>query len=188
MQTLRNAFPYLAIFFLMVALTLIVDGVLHLAGMTDWGRHLGYWGTLLLLISFVYSARKRKLLTRGKPLLYLRLHEFLAWLGAMMILVHGGIHFNALLPWLAMAAMLVAVASGLAGKYLLKNSKAVVGRQRKALLIQGLSEVEIEDRLHWDALMVEMMKKWRSIHLPITSLFAFLALLHVISILVFWKW
>jgi hypothetical protein len=31
----------------------------------------------------------------------LRWHEGLAWLGSLLVLVHAGIHFNAILGWLA---------------------------------------------------------------------------------------
>ena len=180
--------PDVAIFLLMVICTMIVDGTLHMMGATTWGRYFGYWGTTLLLISFAYSARKRKLIQFGKPAHFLRAHEFLAWLGSVMILVHGGIHFNAVLPWLAMMAMLVAVASGLTGKFLLKRSKNIVGARKDGLLAQGMSQERIDDQLYWDALVVDLMRQWRKIHFPITFAFAFLTLLHVTSVLLFWMW
>jgi hypothetical protein len=31
----------------------------------------------------------------------MRLHERMAWPGSLLILVHAGIHFNAVLAWLA---------------------------------------------------------------------------------------
>ena len=188
MKTLRAALPNVAIFVLMVVCTLIIDAILHLSGRPEWGRQLGYLGTMLLVLSFAYSLRKRKWIKRGKPLRFLRAHEFLAWLGALLVLVHAGIHFNALLPWLATAAMLVAVASGLIGKYLLSQSKSIVSIHRSALLEQGLTSKEAEEHLHWDALAVEMMKKWRTVHMPVTWLFGFLALLHIATAILFWGW
>jgi hypothetical protein len=38
------------------------------------------------------------------------------WLGSLMVLIHAGIHFNAILPWLATIAMGVNVISGMVGK------------------------------------------------------------------------
>ena len=187
-KILQDALYYLFIFFLMVMCTIVIDVVLHTFGMVTWGRFMGYWGTGLLSLSFIYSARKRKLIKQGRPQHYLPYHELLAWLGAVMVMVHGGIHFNAALPWLAMAAMLISVASGLTGKFLLKQSKAVVGRKRVCLQQQGLDQESIENRLYWDALMVHWMKQWRKIHIPITSVFVLLSLLHILSILLFWRW
>jgi hypothetical protein len=40
-----------------------------------------------------------------------------------MVLIHAGIHFNALLPWLATVAMAVNVVSGMVGKLLLERSR-----------------------------------------------------------------
>ena len=42
--------------------------------------------------------------------------------------------------------------------------------------------------LHEEALAVAVMKKWRLVHMPLTSVFGVLVLLHVISVLMFWSW
>lgn len=188
MEIAREAFSNAVLFFLLVLCALVVDGVLHFTGRPDLGRYFGYWGTLVIIVSFVHSARKRRLINWGRATGYLRIHEFLAWLGAMMVLVHGGIHFNALLPWLAMAAMLVAVASGLTGKFLLRKSRNMMKEKKRTLLEEGLSPAKVEDRLYWDALVVGLMQNWRKIHLPITASFAFLALLHIATVIVYWRW
>mgnify|MGYP006191846129 CR=1 FL=1 len=52
----------------------------------------------------------------------------------------------------------------------------------------GLQDEELENRLFLDSVTVDVMKKWRSVHLPITAIFGVLALLHILSILVFWRW
>lgn len=188
METTREAFWDIAFFILIVLAALAVDWGLHWVGHPEWGRYLGYVGTGMLVISFIHSARKRKWIRWGRAPFFLRMHEFLSWSGAMLVLVHGGIHFNALLPWLAMAAMLVAVASGLTGKYLLKRSRIIVSDRKKALLDKGISDEELDDRLYWDALVVDLMKKWRVVHIPITMTFALLTLLHVATALIFWRW
>jgi len=178
-----------AVYFLLVVIgALAIDGALHLAGRPDLGRYFGYWGTGLLIVSFAYSARKRRLFSFGRPPVFLRIHEFLAWFGAMLILVHGGIHYNGLLAWLAMGMMLVNVASGLTGKFLFGKSKAVLSEKKKSLAEGGLSADAVEDRLYWDSLVVGLMQKWRKVHLPITAAFVFLASLHVASVLMFWRW
>jgi len=189
MQILRAFLPLAGLYVLLLVCTVLLDALLHLLGWAAFARYLGYLGTALLVASFAYSLRKRKHLKAGKPLHYLRAHEFLGWLAPMLILVHGGIHFNAALPWLAAAAMVVAVASGLTGKYLLAEAKVLVAERRAELEAEEeLSPDEVAERLHWDAVMVGLMKKWRAVHMPITSLFLFLALLHVASVALFWRW
>ena len=188
METAREALVDLALFLLVVLGAVALDGMLHLLGHPGWGRYLGYWGTGLIALSFLHSARKRRKIAFGRVPFFLRLHEFLAWLGAMMILVHGGIHFNALLPWLALAAMLVTVASGLTGKFLLKRSKAIVAERKKSLIDKGVGEDALEEKLYWDSLVVGLMQKWRKVHLPITMTFGLLLLLHVTSVMIYWRW
>ncbi|OSM07275.1 hypothetical protein [Magnetofaba australis] len=188
MQVARAAVWHIGLFVLMIASAIVVDLALHWSGRLAWGRYLGYVGSLSILLAFLYSLRKRKVITVGRPARFLAGHEILSWLGAMLVLAHGGIHANALLPWLAMAAMLTAVASGLTGKYLLQRSREIVRRRQTDLRAQGLSAQELEERLYWDAAAVSLMKQWRVVHLPITAAFVILALLHVVTILLFWRW
>jgi len=105
-----------------------------------------------------------------------------------MILVHAGIHVYAILPWLALVAMLINVFSGMTGKILLDRSKRFLATKRESYNNAGLSEAEIEKQMFWDATTYDLMKKWRSVHLPITLAFAVLGLGHIISILLFWQW
>lgn len=187
-MAVREVLKSFALFLLVILGAVVFDGLLHLAGRPDWGRYLGYWGAGLILVSFLYFARKRKKFTIGRPAVFLRMHETLALLGAAMVLVHGGIHFNGLLPWLALTAMLIAVASGLTGKFLLKRAKSILANEKKSLLAEGLSKKEVEEELYWDSLIVRAMQKWRSVHLPITITFGVLVLLHIASVMLFWRW
>lgn len=118
----REVLPHFLAFAALVAATLAIDVGLHLLGAVWIGRYLGIPGVLLIVGSFGYSLRKRKLIKRGKPVVLLRLHERMAWVGSLLVLVHAGIHFNALLGWLATFAMLINVGSGLTGKFLLEHS------------------------------------------------------------------
>jgi hypothetical protein len=188
MATIREALIAFALFLMVLVGAVAIDGLLHLVGQPGWGRYLGYWGTGLIAVSFLYSARKRKKFNFGRAPFFLRLHEFLASVGAAMILVHAGIHFNGLLPWLTLIAMLINVASGLTGKFLLKRSKNILAERRKSLLNEGQSKADVEDRLYWDSLVVGVMQKWRKIHVPITTIFGLLVALHVTSVIIFWRW
>lgn len=180
--------PFFAVLALLVGATLVVDGLLHALELVWVGRFLGIPGTLIVLVSFLYSLRKRKFITTGSPKNLLRLHENLTLLGALLVLVHAGVHFNAILPWLAVAAMLVTTISGLTGKLLLKRSRRQLTSRRQALSREGLSGEAIEQALFWDSVTVDLMKRWRAVHLPITAVFGVLALAHIATILLFWLW
>lgn len=81
----------------LAAVTLVIDLILHLSDMVWIGRYLGIPGVILILLSFGHSLRKRGLIKSSNPVRLLCLHEWLAWAGAMLVLVHAGIHFNAVL-------------------------------------------------------------------------------------------
>lgn len=184
----KEVLPFLMMFGLLILATITTDAILHLLDLTWIGRWLGIPGTLLILLSFFYSMRKRKIINFGKPRTLLTLHETLTWVGALMILVHAGIHIYAILPWLALIAMLVNVISGLTGKYLLDRSRRHLAEKKEAYLQMGLSKEELEKKLFWDASTFDVMKKWRAVHLPITLAFAVLGIAHILSIFLFWQW
>jgi len=183
----REVLPHFLAFAALMAATLAIDVALHLLGAVWVGRYLGIPGVLLIVGSFAYSLRKRKLIKLGKPVALLRLHERMAWAGSLLVLVHAGIHFNALLGWLAVAAMMINVGSGLTGKFLLERSRRRLAQSRQRLRDQGMSDEEVDDRLYWDSLTFDVVKQWRVIHFPITLAFAVLALAHIIAVLLFWS-
>ncbi len=180
--------PSLAFFLALIAGAIACDLVLHRAGLAWVGRYGGIAGSILLAVSFLYSARKRKLLTRGSPKALLRAHETLGWVGALLVLVHGGIHFNALVPWLALLAMVVVVASGLTGRFLLEDARGSLRERAEEMKKAGLSPAEVERELLGVALLVDTMKQWRKVHLPLTMVFSGLVLVHVVATLLFWRW
>jgi hypothetical protein len=184
----QQVLPFLALFGGLLLGALILDGLLHLFNLAWLGRWLGIPGVLLILVSFLYSLRKRKRITFGKPKLLLALHEILAWIGVLMILVHAGIHIYTILPWLALFAMLINVISGMTGKYLFDRSRRQLEERREHYRSEGMDEPAIERQLFWDATAVGAMKQWRLVHMPITLAFVGLSLAHIISILFFWQW
>lgn len=184
----REVAPFFLFFGLLIVAAIACDLLLHRFELIWIGRYLGIPGTILILLSFFYSMRKRKLIGFGKPKSLLNLHETLTWLGALMILVHAGMHVYTILPWLALIAMLVNVASGLTGKFLLDRSRRLLAEKREAYVQRGLSSEEIEREILWDAVTVDLMKRWRAVHFPITLVFAVLGLAHIFSIFLFWQW
>ena len=185
---MQHILPFGLILGLLAVATLAGDYVLHRFNLVWVGRYLGILGTLLIIVSFVYSLRKRKVILSGHPKTLLVFHEFTAWLGSLLILIHAGIHFNAILPWLAIVAMGVNVVSGLVGKLLLDRSRRHVQDKRKDFQLRGLSKLEVEQAVFWDAVMLDAMTKWRKVHIPIFIVFLALALGHIVSIFLFWGW
>jgi hypothetical protein len=184
----REVIPFYAALVALGIATVAVDAGLHLANAVWIGRYLGIAGVLMILASFGYSLRKRKWITSGKPVQLLRWHERLAWAGSLLILVHAGIHFNAILAWLAVAAMLVNVASGLTGKYLLARSQRRLAANRATLLAKELLPEAVEEQMYWDSLTFGAVKAWRAVHRPITLAFGVMALAHIVAVCLFWGW
>lgn len=184
----REVLPFVASFALLAVLALALDGLLHLLNLLWVGRWLGIPGTLLIIGSTAYSLRKRKLIQAGHPAKLLRWHEWLAWLGSLLVLVHAGVHFNAILGWLAVWAMLINVGSGLTGKFLLDRSRRRLEEARQRLRARGVTEAELDDQLYWDSLTFDAVQQWRVVHFPITLAFVVLATAHILAIFLFWGW
>lgn len=184
----REILPFIGSFIALALVSLLADAALHLLNAVWIGRYLGIPGVLLILASTVYSLRKRKIIHSGKPAQLLKWHEVLAWLGSLLVLVHAGIHFNAILAWLAVWAMLVNVGSGLTGKFLLDRSRQRLEEARQRMHARGLSDEELQDQLYWDSLTFDLVRKWRVVHIPITLAFTVLATAHIVAIFLFWGW
>jgi hypothetical protein len=185
---IRDIIPFLFALLGLAIAALGIDAALHLLDAVWVGRYLGIAGTVLIIASLHYSLSKRKWVTRGHPVTLLRRHEYTAWAGSLLILVHAGIHFNAILAWLATLAMIVNVISGLTGKFLLKRARVRIEGQRASLKQSGVSDDEIADLIHWNSLTYDAVKKWRTVHVPITLAFAVSATGHIIAVFLFWGW
>jgi len=182
---IKYVLPFIHWYVIMIFITIAIDYALHKYQIVVNNYYLGFAGTFILLLSFLYSLKKRKILKFGSPKKLLMLHEYLAWLGSVILLVHAGIHFNAILPWVAIAMLLIAVASGLIGKYLLKKSSAHLKEKKQFMLASGLDKTEADKKLFLDAITVDLMKKWRMFHIPITLLLVIFSALHIITIIIF---
>ncbi|MBR0568829.1 hypothetical protein J5J83_22110 [Azoarcus sp. L1K30] len=184
----QQILPFVVLLGALAAATLAGDYLLHVLDLAWVGRYLGIPGTILIITSLIYSLRKRKLIGKGDPKSLLKMHELSAWLGSLMVLIHGGVHFNAILPWLAMCAMGVNVISGMVGKLLLDRSRRHVQAQRAQFQLRGMPKAEVEQAVFWDAVALDAMKQWRKVHIPIFIAFAALSLGHIISVFLFWGW
>jgi hypothetical protein len=184
----QHILPFTFLLGVLAAAALAGDFFLHRLDLVWVGRYLGIPGTILIIASLAYSLRKRKIITSGSAKSLLAFHEFTAWSGSLMVLIHSGIHFNAILPWLATIAMGINVISGLVGKMLLDRSRRHVLGERERYQLRGLSRPEVEQAVFWDAVSLDAMTQWRKVHIPIFIAFAVLAMGHIVSVFLFWGW
>jgi hypothetical protein len=183
--------PFLLMFGALAALALVSDALLHATGRSGIARYLGIPGALLIVASFGYSLRKRKAIRFGRPAQWLRVHEAMAWSGSALVLVHAGTTLHAVLAWLALGAMLINVVSGLTGQFLLSRSRRGVEQARQsatAPIGRGPFARELEEQRLRESLALQVVKQWRTVHLPITLGFAALATAHIVAELLFWNW
>lgn len=177
--------PFLVWFGFMIFFAFVIDYMLHLGNIYWVGKYLGIPGTLMIIISFIYSARKRKIISFSTPKSLLTFHEYMAWAGSILILVHAGVHYNAHLAWLATYMMLINIMSGLVGKFILKNARESMKDRRLTLINQGFNTEAIEKELFYDSITFGLITKWRVIHLPIAMMFFILAILHIVTVIIF---
>lgn len=184
---IQRALPLTVSYLLLILAALSLDAILHFAHMAWVGRYLGMPGTLFFLLSFGYSARKKKVITRGPLGTFLKAHCNAGWVGTLMILVHSGIHFNAVMPWAATAFMLIVTGSGHIGQYLLKKVKAEV---KMKLQFSGVTATEenLADEKYWDTLTVRTLEKWRGLHMPLVAVLIALTFIHIATIAIFLNW
>ena len=180
--------PFLAQFSLLVVAAVMGDSLLHLFDLQWVGRYLGIPGTVLIILSFLYSLRKRKIITFGSPKFLLKMHETLTWMGSFLVLVHAGVHFNNILTWLAMLGLTLNVLSGMVGQRLLHRSRMHLMEVQETYRLKGMSKEEIDREVFWDSVTFDLMAKWRVVHFPISLAFVVLSLGHIISIFLFWRW
>lgn len=185
---ISRALPLSLSYLLLVAATLALDFIFHNTGLGWMGRYLGVVGTLLVAFSFGYSARKKKLIEYGPLKYFLRFHCNVGWLGTLLILVHSGIHFNALLPWMATGLMMVVTASGHVGQYLVRKIREEVKRKKQQYGIAADRTDGLEQQYFWDAVTVSAFEKWRFIHMPLVMFLVVLTFLHVASVTMFMNW
>ena len=89
---------------------------------------------------------------------------------------------------MALLAMVVVVASGLTGKYLLRDARERLKEKERELRAVGTVPADVERGLLGQALLVDTMKQWRRVHMPLTMVFLGLATIHIVATLVLWRW
>jgi len=170
--------------FLVVVNAVLIEVILDMFGVKGHRLFTGVTGTLVIIISFAYSLRKRnRFITFGSPKAWLQGHEWLAIAGTFIILVHTGTHFKALVPVITLIFMFTAFISGLTGRYVYNNARSELKAKRAELKVAGLKASAIEQKL-WSLIIAsEALSKWRKIHMPVISFLVIMVLYHAISAL-----
>ena len=185
---IQRTLPLTISYLLLIIAAISLDYLLHIAHLVWVGRYLGISGTFFLASSFSYSAKKKKIIKAGALKFFLKLHCNTGWIGTLMIVVHSGIHFNAILPWMATALMMVVTASGHVGQYLVKKVEEEVKIKTNQPGINAVFDDEFKQQLYWDSLTIRTLELWRKIHMPMVSLLLALITIHIVSIFFFWNW
>ncbi|MFQ5892058.1 MAG: hypothetical protein ACE5HW_04620 [Candidatus Methanofastidiosia archaeon] len=131
-----------------------------LKGGSQAGHFLGIFGTILLLLSQIYSVRKRYGFKVESVRIWLRIHIFLGVVGPLMILLHAGFPYDFKMELfkegfagLSTILMMIIVLSGFFGRYLYRRIE------------KGMKE--------W-------FGKWRIFHINLVLFFFLTVLLHIL--------
>jgi hypothetical protein len=165
---------------LVIANAVIAESILDMYNITHHRVITGAGGTMFILLSLVYSLRKRYF-PFGRIKGWLYAHEILSIIGVFLIFVHTGTHFRALVPVITFGFMFTTFISGLTGRYVYNSTKAELNLRRDEFKRQGLPEEEIDQRLWALTVASSTLSRWRSIHMPIVSLLGLMVLYHAIS-------
>lgn len=119
----REAGFVLTVFSLLVAAILFIwyswdESFLH--NEDDLIYNLGLIGGIMMLLQFVYSARKRSAKMRrwGKLKIWFGIHTFIGLSAPVIIIIHSRFELQSINGTVAFIAMLIVVFSGVAGRYL----------------------------------------------------------------------
>lgn len=154
-------------------------------GHSQTGHVVGWVGLAVILTVFVYSVKKRDGRKSGWPKDWFLVHQVAGVLGPLLILIHAGPHFHALVPMLALLAMLIVAVSGVIGVAVHRKAVRLLDAARSELLSQGLSHEAVEDRLYDLASGEETFRIWQMIHTPAVVMFLALVIAHVLGALYF---
>lgn len=174
----------IATVFLVFGNAILIEQIMDLYGVRGHRLLTGIFGTILVILSFGYSMRKRKKLFKtGGMKGWLRAHEWLAILGTVIIFVHTGTHFHGIVAIITLVFMFIAFISGLIGRYVYENVRAELKLKREGLKKDGLSNKEIEEGLTGLATASEALSKWRLYHMPVISILGVMVVYHAIAAL-----
>ena len=152
-------------------------------GHTQQGHLVGWVGFGMILLACGYPLKRWLYPNQvwSKP--WFQVHLVLGVVGPLLIFVHSGAHWHALVPVLALMMMTLVVLSGIAGQALHYLAFQALYERRHQLPQQGLSEDMIEAQLYDLAREEKVLRWWRCIHVPLTWTFFSLTLMHIVGAL-----
>jgi hypothetical protein len=85
-----------------------------------WGHGLGIIGSILMILNFMYSWRKRYEFQEklGSLKLWLEFHMFVGLFGATLVVYHSAFKFQGVIATVCFFSMVVVVVTGIIGRYL----------------------------------------------------------------------
>ena len=149
------------------------------------GHLMGWLALAIILLVFIYPIKKRVSRNHRWPRGWFRVHIVAGVIGPLLIFLHSGAHTHALVPLLALAAMVVVVVSGIIGQGVHYLALRTLNDKRRQLYEEGLAIEEIDMHLHRMAAQEEAFRLWQSVHAPMTLMFVVLTAMHVIGSLYF---
>ena len=152
-------------------------------GHTQQGHLVGWVGFGMILLACGYPIKRWLYPNQVWSKTWFQIHLVLGVVGPLLILVHSGVHFHALVPVLALIMMALVVLSGIAGQALHHLAFKTLYDQRHELAYQGLSEERIEALLFDLTREEKVLRWWRCVHVPLTWTFFSLTLMHIVGAL-----
>ncbi len=147
---------------------------------------LGNIGSLMVFLSLAgYMIKRRWKSFPGMLKDYLQIHQLFATMGALMVAVHSGAHFKAVLPVATSIFMLVCLVSGFVGRFVFMKAKKEIAARKEELRKSGIGQEEIEEKLVFATSTANTLANWRKFHQPFAELLLLLLLLHIVSALFF---
>ena len=130
-------------------------------GHTQKGHIVGWISFGMILLACGYPFKRwlypNQVWSKG----WFQIHVVLGIGGPLLIFVHSGAHFHALVPVLALGAMILLVLSGIAGQALHHLASQTLYEQRHEFARQGMSTEMIEAQLYDLAREEEALRWWR---------------------------
>ncbi|MEQ1636330.1 MAG: hypothetical protein ABL903_06535 [Methylococcales bacterium] len=156
-----------------------------LFGHTQQGHMVGWIGLAVMLSVFVYSVKKRQSQRQKSawPKGWFWVHQVAGVVAPVLILIHAGSHFHALVPLLALVTMGIVALTGLIGVAVHRKALGLLKNTRQELLSQGLSPEVVEAQLYDLASSEETFRLWQLIHVPMVILFLVLLTAHILGAL-----
>jgi hypothetical protein len=137
-----------------------IDGHQALKPGGVWGHGFGIVGSVMILLLFLYSARKKHVfgLRIGKLRLWLDVHIFFGIVGPLLITLHTAMKFHGIVS-ISYFSMLAVMFSGIFGRYVYMQIPRDTSGHALTLESMRSREAEIKERLEKLGIPVDVRKR-----------------------------